>query len=257
MTVLVPGNNSYYLGTQAILLNEDRDTASHWASGHIISNPAIRWVLGKYVEANNANYNGQYWRLEDLQMKKPTIVHSPMNMNHQPHKIVGTFPAAEMMYPVGDSADDGPNPYIETLGAFWKFYFPDELSVVESAFNGGNLFQSMECVASPITCVGDGGCGETFSYAGPMSTDYCDHIQGGGAKQLNDPHFLAGALIVPPASPGWGGASVKELSALIKSQADLAEKIYDDVSEEMPHLEAPEWETLMAQLLARANNVEL
>lgn len=253
MTVLVPGSKSFYMGTQAILLNEDRDVASHWASSHIVSNPAIRWVLGKYVEANNANYNGQYWRLEDLQMKRPTIVHSPMNMNHQPRNIVGTFPAAEMMYPVGDNAEVM-NPYIETLGAFWKFYFPDELSVVEEAFNDGKLFQSMECVASSITCVD--GCGETFPYAGPMSADYCDDIKAGGAKQLNNPHFLAGALIVPPASPGWGGAFVKELSSLIESQTTLAEKIYDEVSEEMPHLEASEWETLMAQLLARANGVD-
>lgn len=255
MTVLVEGANSYYLGTQALLLDDDREIASSWASKHIVSNAAIKWVIGKYVEADNANYNGQYWSLADLQMKSPTILHSPMNMNHQQKKIVGAFVAAEMMYPRDDSADANPmaHPYIETLGAFWKYYFPDELAVVESAFRAGECFLSMECVSSSITCGGADGCGETFPYDGPRSPTYCAHLLGPTAvKQLNDPHFLAGALIIPPAQPGWGGAEVKELSKLITEQTESANRIDQEIATEMPDLDWKKREQIVLQLLRNA-----
>jgi hypothetical protein len=264
MTVLVEGSNSFFLGTQAILVDDERDVASSWANQHIVPNKAIKWVIGKYVEADNANYNGQYWSLADLQMKKPTILHSPMNINHQPKKIVGAFVAAEMMYPRGADPDQAQedddnqqdfHPYIETLGAFWRYYFPEEMAVVEKAFDSGECFLSMECISSTVTCVGPNGCGEVFQYDGPRSATYCAHLLGdSGVKQLNDPHFLAGALIIPPAQPGWGGASVKELSKLIQDNASTAERIYDEVSSEMPHLDSSKWEQLMGQLMLKAES---
>jgi hypothetical protein len=258
MTVLVEGDNSYFLGTQALLLDDSRDVASSWASEHIVSNQAIKWVLGKYVEADNANYNGQFWTLADLQMKKPTILHSPMNMNHQAKKIVGAFVAAEMMYPRAlnedaQSAEVSQHPYIETLGAFWKYYFPNELDIVERAFAEGECFLSMECVSSTVTCAGADGCGMTFQYDGPRSASYCEHLLGPSAvKQLNDPHFLAGALIIPPAQPGWGGAEVKELSKLIQENAAAAEQVHDQLVEEMPHLSWKQVEQMMLALLMQA-----
>ena len=253
MTILVQGPKSYHFATSAVLLDETRDIASSWASKHIVPNEAIKWVVAKYVEADNANYNGQMWKLQDLQLKKPTIVHSPMNINHAAHHIVGTFPAAEMMYPVGDHAQQL-NPYIEVLGAMWRFYFPQEMEAVEAAFKEGSLYTSMECVSTSVTCAGDGGCGQTFAYMGPVSETYCEHLQQpGGVRQLNDPHFLAGALIIPPARPGWGGASVDEISALIQANLAQAEKIYNQVAENAPHLDPKAWENLMIDLLHRAS----
>lgn len=253
MTVVVEGKHSYFLGTQALLLDDNRDVASSWASQHIIANDAIKWVIGKYVEADNANYNGQLWSLADLQMSKPTIVHAPMNINHHPRKIVGTFVAAEMMYPKDEQAQEvKSHPFIETLGAFWRFYFPDEMEVVQAAFDSGECFLSMECVSATVSCVGEGGCGETFDYAGPNSETYCAHLQEGGIRQLNQPHFLAGALVVPPAQPGWGGAEVTELSRLVKEYATEAENLYNQISEEAPHLDPQKWEELMGELLLKA-----
>lgn len=257
MTVVVQGARSYFFTTQAQLVPEDRDVAS-WATPYIVQNPAIKWIVAKYVEADNANYNGQLWRLSDLQMKKPTILHSPMNVNHEAHNIVGTFPNAELMYPVspdGEAAAQQLNPYVEVLGAFWRFYFPDVMEKVQAAFDSGQLFTSMECVSDTVTCAGDGGCGMEFAYEGPRSKNYCAHLQEGGVRQLNDPHFLAGALIIPPVKPGWGGASVNEISTLIKDNIDEAERVYNQLSKDMSHLEPSQWEATMIELLHSAKHV--
>lgn len=245
MTVVVKGEKSIFLATQPLLLDDSRDVADSWASKFIIPNKAIKWVLGKYVEADKANKNGQYWSLDDLVMKSPTIHHAPMNINHIPKKIVGTYVAAELMHPVSESAGEQPlNPYIETVAAFWKPYNPDLLDRVEAAFEEGSLFQSMECVSETVTCMA--GCGDTFAYAGPVSESYCTHLNSGGVRSLDNPHFLAGALIIPPISPGWDGAVIEQL---IKANAETAEDIYNQVSTEAPHLEARQWEEAMAQIL--------
>lgn len=244
MTILTEGTSSFFLTSTAVLLETDRDIASSWASEYIFTNPALKWVVGKYVEADNANSNGQYWTLEDLRMSQPTIKYSPMNISHRQNDIVGTFVASELMYPTTSDS----NPYIETLGAYWKYYFPEQLSEVEAAFRTGSLHLSMECVAESVTCGGEAGCGQTFDYAGPMSQNYCEHIQNRSAfRQLNNPHFLGGALILPPDRPGWKNADVKELA---KGTSDeLREKIYTSIAKETPHLSPSEWESLMFSII--------
>jgi len=241
MTILTEGNDSLFITTQATLIEDDRDTAA-WASKYIVSNKNIKWVLGKYVEADNANSNGQYWQYDDLRMSQPTISHSPMNIDHHAQEIVGTWVASEMMHPTDQ--DSVINPYIETLGAFWKFYFPDTLKKVEAAYNTGGLFISMECVSESITCAGDNGCGETFDYAGPNSQSYCSHIKDRASfRQLNNPSFLGGALIVPPNKPGWSNAEVKEISKMTSDETK--NKILVEIAKEMPHATPSEWEKTM------------
>jgi hypothetical protein len=240
VTILTENNHSFFFSTQASLVDTDRDMASQWASAHIVSNPAIKWITGKYVEADNANSNGQYWSLEDLRLSQATILHSPMNISHRANNIVGTFVASEMMYPAQGEA----NPYIETLGAYWKYYFPDELQYIEDAFAEGSLYQSMECVAESVTCAGPLGCGETFAYTGPMAQNYCEHIKERSSyRQLNNPHFLAGALIYPPDRPGWNQASVKDLSKYVSDETKDA--IIRSIASECPHLSAKNWEQMM------------
>ena len=73
MTTLIEGKNSFFLNSPAIIIDEGKDVASNWASEHIVANTAIKWILAKYVEADNANSNGQYWTLDDLRLSKPTI----------------------------------------------------------------------------------------------------------------------------------------------------------------------------------------
>lgn len=246
MTVLIENETSFYLSTPATVLDLDRDVAAEWASAHIVRNPAIKWIVGKYVEADNANSNGQYWSLEDLQLKQPTIQHSPMNVAHRPTNIIGTYVASEMLYPTTSEA----NPYIETVGAAWKYYFPDELAMVEAAYNVGALYQSMECISDTITCVGPNGCNETFDYRGPMDSSYCEHIRDrSGFRQLNNPHFLAGALIYPPDRPGWKGASVNELSNLVSDEKK--HEIIHSIASESPHLSPTQWEQMMFSVIER------
>lgn len=252
MTILTEGENSFFISGQAIMVDTDRDLASEWASRHIVNNPALKWIVAKYVEANNANSNGQYWSLEDLRMNQMSIHHSPMNMGHRANEIVGTFVASEMIYP----AHEDQNPYIETVGAFWKYYFPNELAIVEMAYNAGALWTSMECVSESVTCVGPEGCGQTFPYQGPHSDTYCEHIQEGRAyRQLDNPHFLAGALIYPPDRPGWKSADVKEFAGSVPDEEK--DRILAAVAAESPHLSAAEWEQTMFSLLSQQYKADL
>lgn len=255
MTVLVEGKKSFYMGTSAIIVPDDREVASDWASKHITPNPAIKWVLGRYAESDNPNRNKQFWSYEDLQMARPTVDHGPMNMLHRPRHIVGAFVASEMIYPANAPEDmtDSGNPYIEALGAFWKYYFPEEYAVVEMAYNEGSLYYSMECVADTITCAGEDGCGKEFAFEGPRSENYCEHMNARTSiLQLNRPHFLGGALIVPPERPGWAGADVRELSALVAAHQEEAEKVFNSVKEEFQELDEAQWEATMLAIMKLA-----
>lgn len=244
MTILSATDDAYQFTTQAFLVNDDRDQASAWASNHIYHNPNLRWIVGNYVEADNANSNGQYWSLDDLRIKSMTVTNGPMNIGHVHNDIVGTYVAAELLYPTAPEA----HAYVETVAAFWKYYFPEENAIVEAAYRDGTLFQSMECIADSITCVGsEAACGQTFDYAGPYG-QYCEHIMSGtAARQMNNPQFLGGGLIIPPVSPGWKGASINDLSKVINDAE--AEPIYNQVAEEASHLEPSQWEAIMQEII--------
>lgn len=244
MTIMTEGPRSFFLTAPAQIFDTDRDTAA-WASKHITNNPNYKWVIGNYVESDNANSNGQYWEYNDLRLSQPTIAHSPMNIDHHATEIVGTWVASEMMFPTDDKGNNTiANPYIETLGALWKYYFPETLDAVDKAYRSGQLFISMECVSESVTCVGDHGCGQTFAYAGPVSDKYCPHIlDRSSARQLNKSSFLAGALIMPGNRPGWTSAEVKELSRLTTDvEKDI---ILAEIAKTMPHLSSSDWEKAM------------
>jgi hypothetical protein len=243
MTIITENSHSFYLTCPVELINIDRDMAAHWASKYMNHNPAFKWIVGKYVEADNANSNGQFWSLDDLKMSKPSIEYAPMNMGHRQNHIVGTYVASELMYP----KDDIGNAYIETASVFWKYYFPEELAMVEKAYDIGALHQSMECIAESVTCAGPMGCGETFKYSGPMSAEYCDHIKSRESyRQLNNPHFLAGGLILPPDRPGWKNASIDEMAI---ADSEL-ERVYEQIAEGSPQLSTDQWESLMVEILS-------
>lgn len=255
MTIFVEGKQSFFLASPATLLEDSRDVADSWASNHMYSNPAYKWVLAKYVEADNANSNNQYWSLADLQKSHQSIQYSPMNIMHYPEYIVGQWAAAEMMYPTGaeDSAAVPQNPYVEVLGTFWKKYFPDELAEVEKAYSTGQLACSMECVADTITCSGDAGCGKDFSYKGRIHDSYCPELNAAkSVKKFNNPHFLAGALILPPGKPGWKGAAVKELAGLVNQSVEQFDQAYEEGRKEFPDMDAAQWQGLMGTLIDQA-----
>lgn len=242
---------SHILIDRAILVPEDREIASHWASSHMNGNPAYRWVIGKYVEADRPNSNMQMWRLNDLQTAQSTIIHAPMNILHHQEHIVGTFVGAEMMYPTNDVAQQT-NPYLEVIGAFWRYYYPTELAVVEQSHAEGSLFFSMECVARTMTIIRPDGESASFDYDGPNSASYGEWGQSSeNIRRLDEPHFLGGALIFPPKVPGWKGANVQELSEIVAANPTEAKSAYDTFAEGAPHLDSSVWEELMLSVMLK------
>lgn len=281
MTTWIEGKHGFLLGAQAQLIEEGREIASSWATPYVVHNPAHRYVIGRFVEADRANNNRQKFTLEGLQMGRPTITHAPMNMNHAPKHVVGAYIATELIYPTDEVAaavgEPCPtcgtpiasghevcmnciaalekaaislNPYIESLAVLWKHYFPEEHAVIEAAHAEGRLYFSMECVPQEIQCTGEGGCGAQFAYDGRKSTTYCSHLQETSSdKLLIKPHFTAGAILVPPVRPGWSHADVH---SLVAAYGDQAEELYEDIKADLSHLSSQEWEGLMVELLTLA-----
>jgi hypothetical protein len=84
---------------------------------------------------------------------------------------------------------------------------------------------------------------------GPRHQSYGSWSEAPNVGQLNNPHFLAGALILPPTRPGWKNAAVNEISDLIDQNLETAESLYQSFKAEAPHLGAEEWESLMIRVL--------
>lgn len=256
MNVIVETGKKIVLGSQAFLLEEDRELA--WAENHVVRNPAYRWIVGNFVEADRANDNGHIFPLQDLEQHKDSVKFSPLNMLHRAHYIVGAFAASEMIYPLqaesphsATAATDVQNPYMEALAAFYRYYFPDEAQLIEKAHAEGALYYSMEAVPESLRCTT---CEREFAYDGRQSPTYCADLQQPGAKKvLIHPHFTGGALILPPARPAWKRADINELSALITRYEQEAEMAYENVKKELPHLGPNEWEIMMAQVMMQAH----
>ena len=250
-TFTFEGNHSIFFGSQATLIEQERECASEWASSHIRLNPAHAFVLGKFVEADRANLNNQYFSLEGLQMANPTIAHAPMNLNHNPRNIMGAFVDSELIYPE-QAADitENAHPYIESLGVIWKYYFPKEYQDVKTAAEEGDLFYSMECVPRAVSTVGGVDDSIEYPYEGRNSPNYPDELNERSVPMnLVDPHFVGGALVIPPAKPGWNKAEVTQVAQFMKDQLKEAELAYEGIAGASPDLESEIWESLMGELI--------
>jgi hypothetical protein len=263
------------------LVDDTKEMA--WAERHLRRDPDIGWILGNYVEADNANDNGHIFPLEGLKAARATLIHKPLNMLHQAKYVVGSFIAAELVDPTitvastaanttssalaASSFSTTANPYaaasvslathpvLESLAAFWRHNFPEEYDLVRRAYSEGCAFFSMEAVPKQLACVVEG-CGSVVDYVGRESETYCEHIsQPAGKKRLIEPHFNAGAIIVPPIRPGWKRADINEISQLLRDEADTAERVYADLEDEFPHLGPTEWEQMMTMLVLEARDV--
>lgn len=254
MTIVVPGSHSYFLGARARVVDDQKELAAdNWFGEHIAANSALKWIVGRYVEADNPNQNRQMWTHADLAMAEPTIQYAPMNLLHDQRNIVGTFTNTSMMYPTEELAQEGANPWIEALGAFWKAYFPEELELVERAHAEGALFFSMECIGESVTFhTADFSETETFPFKGAFHESYGDWNKTEGAiRQIDNPHFLGGALILPPTQPGWKGAEITDIAKHVKDHADAAEAVYDGIEAEAPHLSSQQIEEVMLGFLQK------
>lgn len=259
-TFIYEGKNRFYFGAQARLVENDRETASDWATPHIINNPAHAYVIGRFVEAEKANQNKQYFTLSGLQVARPTITNAPLNVNHSWRNIVGSFLATEMIYPTGEAAatDMPSNPFIESLGVVWRYYFPDEYRMIQAAHASGGLFFSMEAIPESISTIGGSDDSAVYAYDGRVSPNYPEEINSRSvdAIVLNNPHFVGGALIIPPVKPGWSNADVTAVSHYMEESLKEAEMAYESISEAAPDLEASQWEHIMEELLFRDYEAE-
>ncbi len=223
---LVEGARSFFLVTPARLVRDDIEIA--WAEAHVKQNPNLAYVLGRYVGGGAIpNLNKQAFRTEDLRASHATLQYCPVNVNHNPARIVGAFVASELVYPTQTAAatDDKvlDEPYVEALAAIWKNYCAAEYQRIKAASDAGIVAYSMESVPTHLQCDGEFGCGKEFAYDGRRSLTYCAHLNDGSAsKLLINPRFIGGALILPPAMPGWQDANVYQLIA--REVATMAER---------------------------------
>lgn len=269
--IIVPGPMSAHMVTPAMLIPEDREVAWAGAKAHIRTAKDRTFVMGRFVHAGPPpNENGHLFRLEDLEGGHKLIPHTPLNIGHRHQHVVGAFVASELLYPtntagqqtnatttVGNGqlvSDPNPatayalSPWVETLSVMWKYAFPDEYETLKSAHDMGASFLSMECVPHHVTCPT---CDHQTAWAGLSSDTYCDHMNTGRHdKWLEKPLFVGGALVLPPARPGWRDAQITEVAGLLDAHTDEANLVLAQIADVAPHLSVLEAETFMAVLLA-------
>lgn len=217
------------------------------------ANPNFVYLQGSYVGGEVPNKNGALWQTADLEVGEPTIRHGPLNWLHEERKVIGAITEASLVKPdpatmtVAEMADGRGHPYIAATSVMWRFLWPDEAKVMEHAGEQNRLWYSMECISRAVECV-DYGCGQ-FGYmeVARKSATVCSHIrERSGTRRFVDPIFLGGAVIVPPARPGWGEAN----AGLMQRASSEAEAAYEQAGR--PDIPASEWEALMALVLSFA-----
>lgn len=211
------------------------------------ANPYFMWVQGRFVEAEQANQNGALWSTGDLEFGEMGVRHGPLNWLHQGKKVIGTIADGRLISPAAVQTASAERPFIAATAAIWKWLYPDEARDVEQASADGKLFYSMECVAEQIQCAGANGCGQSFDYLKAVTdpSSVCGHVrERSSSRRMVNPSFLGGAVIVPPLSPGWRGAS----ATVVQQAASMAEATH---AANLGGMSASEWEGLMAAVLAR------
>jgi hypothetical protein len=252
------GSNSFHFGARAVLLsdNYEIETASDWASQHVKKNGAYSWILGSFVEAERPNNNKQFFSTAGLQMGKPSIMHAPLNINHNQNRVVGTFVASELLFPKDAEAASTQLPQIESLAVMWRYYYPDAYQMVQAAHQENSLFFSMECVPRAISSIGGVDDSKEYKYEGRVSKNYPDDINERAVDGIHliDPHFVGGALVIPPERPGWSKAEVKQVSTLMKDQWREMESVCAAVRETSPELADSKVEWVAAALFKQGLN---
>jgi 2'-5' RNA ligase len=207
-------------------------------------NEHMLWIQGRFVGADEPNRNGAFWSSADLERGASTVPFGPLNWLHDGQKIIGCIADQRMVYPDEQSAEQGLRPHIAAVSAMYRWIYPEEAAVIEMAADRGQLWYSMECISKEVACVGDSGCGRQVSYMDYLRGNGCDHMtKRTGVRQLIDPTFLGGAVIVPPARPGWADAD----ATLMRQAASYAEQAVEQMgTSDLPGFEV---ERLLAEVL--------
>jgi hypothetical protein len=254
-TVVLNRANSTILVSFASSLNRDEvDCAGlQWKIAR--SNPMIQWIGGNFVEGDKANSNGQFWTAGDLELAEYTIRYAPLNMVHEWKQPVGFFADTRTVKLDRHLAVAGSEPAgsmkIQVLAGLWQHIFPREAALVENANQAGLLALSMECVGTHLRCTGPNGCGKEFAY-NAVDT-HCEHLHDRSSiRHIVNPVFRGGALIVPPAKPGWKGATAGVIDPEIMKEAaafaEYTEQHYE-AANATSDVTTTEWEALMAMVI--------
>ena len=259
---MLHGQRGFHMLSPMEVIDDSKETAASWATEHIALRPDFGWIVGRYVEADKPNRNGHIFPLEDLRAAHGLVVHTPLNMLHRAHHVIGTFTATELLAGVESAIPFAAseqaamlNSHVEALAAVWRYAFPDEYRAVQSAFRERSAWLSMEAVPRTITCAVDN---LEFAYKGPVHDSYCEHLRASprARRRLNQPHFVGGATIIPPTRPGWANADIRDIAGVIEKHLDEAEMVYDKIAADAPHLDSTAWTELMAVVLAKAHGGE-
>lgn len=247
------------IGGRLSLIGEKDDVEMQaWAERIVTVDPNFRWLVGNFIESERANQNGHIFPLPELRSGVPTLQYKALNMLHMEQYVLGTFAAGQLVKPDGTElkADEEPEeaqfPILESLAAMWVRRFPEEFLAIRGAHAEGALFYSHETVPSEVSCPD---CGLRAKFDGLTSDNYCAHMDGiTKPKIVHDPVFSGGAVVIPPARPGWNRADMKQISALIAAKPDRAESLYNGIMADLPNLDAKTWEDLMARILLSSSD---
>lgn len=246
------------LGASAHIISPDDSRMRAWAEDYVRSDPDMKWIMGNYVEADNVNLNGHIFPLGDLPSAIKTLANKPLNMLHADEYIVGSYVGSHLIDSKGDplseddieamvAAETDEHPFVQAVAGMWHKLFPNEYRAIEKAHKSGQLFFSMECVPETVTCPD---CEHSAAFAGFEDDTYCDHMQGVTApKILNKPTFGGGAIVIPPAKPGWQRAEVKQIAELMRHDPEHAEGLYAAAQQLRPDMDAAGWEAVMGEVL--------
>lgn len=226
------------------------------------------FATGRFVQFDDGtntafNRNGNMFAPKDYINDAAKLVrYTPLNMLHDKKHVIGTFIGTSIVDPHGALKDAAtaaaaklPYPWIDSLAAVWKYHYRDDWKAINSAFEQGAAFLSMEAVAQTLTCF-TSGCpceGDTYEYQGLRSETYCDALNmPRSRKRLNYPWFVGGAMVVPPALPAWRTANITHLAAALEAHPEQAELVYQQIAATASHLEPKQWEFIMAMVMAGA-----
>ncbi len=213
-----------------------------------ITEQHLLWMHGRFVGADAANRNGAFWSAGDLEMGRASVVNGPLNWLHESHHVIGTLARADFVPGTTTEHAATVQPHLTATAAIWRWIWPEEAYVVQQASDMGHLWYSMECVSREVQCTGDNGCGSSATYANYLAGAACEHLtQRASIRRFVDPVFLGGAVIVPPARPGWADAD----ATVMAEAAALAETSFEQAGQ--PDVPAAEWEQMMGQLVRYAH----
>lgn len=260
--MIVPLEESVLSIATAALVDDADDVLKAWAERHIRRDSDIKWMLGNYVEADNANSNGHIFPLTDLLVAQKTLAGKPLNMMHREHYIVGAFAGGQLVDETGAEwsgpegavqVDARDSVRMEALAGLWHNRFPEEMFNITRAHKDGNLFYSMEAIPGEVGCPT---CNLRVPYAGSDSDTYCAEMRGPvGPKILYGSNFCGGAVIIPPVKPGWSRADITTISKLVRERPDEAEAIQAGFAAQAPHLSLEQWEQAMAMVMLSTSRI--